>query len=71
MCAVQLEQLPRRSPRMVITPRQVEDRSQEVHSLKTELAGLRDEVRYWKRFCNSIFVQGPPGHADFCAMSND
>ncbi|CAL8463552.1 g3086 [Coccomyxa elongata] len=43
--APQLEQLPRRSPRMLITPRQIEDRSQEIQSLKTELAGLRDELR--------------------------
>ncbi|EIE27614.1 hypothetical protein COCSUDRAFT_55608 [Coccomyxa subellipsoidea C-169] len=41
----QVEQLPRRSPRMVITPRQIEDRSEEIQSLKTELAGLRDELR--------------------------
>ncbi len=41
---MQAEQLPRRSPRMIITPRQIEDRSDEIHSLKSEVAGLRDEV---------------------------
>jgi hypothetical protein len=43
--AVQVDQLPLRSPRMIITPRQIEDRSDEIKSLKIELAGLRDEVR--------------------------
>lgn len=63
---MQLEQLPRRSPRMVITPRQIEDRSQEIQSLKTELAGLRDEVRYSCYLCSSSINQGSPVHALFC-----
>ncbi len=32
------------SPRMVITPRQVQDNSEEISTLKAELATLKDEV---------------------------
>ena len=32
------------SPRMVITPRQVQDHSEEISTLKAELAALKDEV---------------------------
>ena len=34
----------KQSPRMVITPRQVQDNSEEISTLKAELATLKDEV---------------------------
>jgi len=46
----------KQSPRMVITPRQIQDNSEEVRTLRTEIATLKDEVRHHIYLCHNCFL---------------
>lgn len=46
----------KQSPRMVITPRQIQDNSEEVRTLRAEIATLKDEVKHYIYWCHNCFL---------------